>query len=223
MGEISRIVKAFGGCEKCYGKGYGTHTVYTTAHADFIGDVTVHRKMPTMRCLARYEWVNQNPVSLHTTLYEILWNRWKVDRVHCDATGIGATSTAFLAEAINKPNRERVIGLIFDSQWNTHTNLAFSYLGMINGGRFVDYQAAGFNPMEEAGREMPDASDADKHVWWQRGHAKLEARPNKKVRAYVPDSEGHDDLLISEMLMVDAAHNVARPQVASSGQVSFYG
>lgn len=48
MGEISRIVKAFGGCEKCYGKGYGTQTVYTTAHADFIGDVTVHRKMPTM-------------------------------------------------------------------------------------------------------------------------------------------------------------------------------
>lgn len=179
--------------------------------------------VPTVRCLARYEWVNQNPVSLHTTLYEILWNRWRVNRVHCDATGIGATSTAFLASAINKPGREPVvIPVTFDSAWNTHTTLAFGYLAMINGGRFLDYQGA-FNPLEEAGRETPDPTDADKHVWWQRGHAKLEARPNKKVRAYVPDSEGHDDLLISDMLLADAAHNVTKPLAASSGTVKFYG
>lgn len=179
--------------------------------------------VPTVRCLARYEWVNQNPVSLHTALYEILWNRWRVNRVHCDATGIGATSTAFLANAINKPGREPVvIPVTFDSAWNTHTQLAFGYLAMINGGRFLDYQGA-FNPLEEAGRETPDTTDADKHVWWQRGHAKLEARLNKKVRAYVPDSEGHDDLLVSDMLLADAAHNVTKPLAASSGTVNFYG
>lgn len=48
MHEIHTLIKAFGGCEKCYGKGYGTQTLFTTAHADFIGDETTHTKMPTM-------------------------------------------------------------------------------------------------------------------------------------------------------------------------------
>jgi hypothetical protein len=33
----------------------------------------------------------------------------------------------------------------------------------------------------------------------------LQARETKRMRAYVPETEGHDDLLVSEMLMVDAA------------------
>ena len=64
--------------------------------------------------------------------------------------------------------------------------------------------------------------DVDRHAWWQRGHARLEAKPGQKVRAYVPESEGHDDLLYSELLMVDAAYNVGSPQVITSGQVDFY-
>lgn len=178
--------------------------------------------LPHVRTLARYEWVNINPVTLHSALYDILWNRWKVDRVHCDATGIGATGTALLANAINKPGRDRVIAKVFDGALNQSTDLAFGYLAAINGARLVDYKV-NFDPIETAGQEATDERDTDRHVWWQRGHAKLDARPNKKVRAYVPDSEGHDDMLNSEMLMVQAAGEVGMPKKASSGQVSFYG
>lgn len=178
--------------------------------------------VPHLRMLARYEWVDVNPVTLHTALYEILWNRWRADRVHCDATGIGAASTAFLAGAINKPDRERVIPVTFDGAWQTHTRLAFQYLALINGGRLVDYQVA-FDPIAEAGKPAADPADFDRRAWWQRGHAKLDGKPNQRVRAYVPDAEGHDDLLASEMLMVDAAYAVSPPRTMSAATVNFYG
>jgi hypothetical protein len=187
------------------------------------GDDTAGKLLvPRIRLLARYEWVNVNPVTLHSTLYEILWQRWKVDRVHCDATGIGATSTAFLAAAINKAGRERVQGVTFDSAWATQTNLAFQYLATVYGGRLRDYKP-GFDALQVAGAETVDAGDVDRHAWWQRGHAKLEGRPGQRVRAYVPANEGHDDLLVSEMLMIDAAYNVGQPQKMQSGRVEFYG
>lgn len=179
--------------------------------------------LPYVRCLARYEWTNVNPVTLHSTLYEILANRWKVNRCHADGTGIGATSTAFLANAINKAGREPVIvAKVFDGALALHTDLAFGYLAAINGARLLDYKV-NFDPLEVSGQEAPDERDPDRHAWWQRGHAKLEARPQKRVKAHVPSSEGHDDMLVSEMLMVQAASEVGMPKKASSGQVNFYG
>jgi hypothetical protein len=167
--------------------------------------------VPFLRILARYEWVNINPVSLHTTLYEVLWQRWKVDRVHCDATGIGATATAFLASALNKGNAERVVGVTFDGALTAHTRLAFNYLATINGARLSDY-AVDFDIIQVATNDAPDATDADRHAWWQRGHARLLAKAGQRVKAHVPSSEGHDDLLLSELLMVDAAYAAGAPQ-----------
>lgn len=40
MLEVRNVIKAFGGCEKCYGKGYATQIRNLTLHADFIGDKT---------------------------------------------------------------------------------------------------------------------------------------------------------------------------------------
>jgi hypothetical protein len=179
--------------------------------------------VPYVRCLARYEWININPVSLHSILYQIIWDKWRADLVHCDATGIGETGTAFLAQSINKPNRDRIIGIKFDSAWNTQTRLAFNLLAAINGGRLKDYKEPGVAPIEIAGQEAPDASSPHRHIWWQRGHAKLEGKAGQKVRMYVPDGEGHDDLLMADGLMIDAAYAVGKPQVAKAGTVQFYG
>jgi hypothetical protein len=172
---------------------------------------------PHVTCLARYEWVNVHPATLHGALYEILWNRWRVDRVHCDATGIGATGTAFLASSINKPGRERVIAVNFDGGWETHTRLASQFVAAAQGARFRDFQAYGVNPIAAAGSETPDRGNVQAHAWWQRGHARLEARPSRRFRAYVKDDEGHDDLLIADMLMVDAAHAIGQPSSMTSG------
>lgn len=186
-------------------------------------------QVPHIRILNRYEWVNVNPVTLHNVLYQLLWERWRVNRVHCDATGIGATGTAMLQAAINKPGRpEVVIGVGFDSAWNTQTDLAFNYLAAINNGHLQDYQPsstgslAGYDPIAVAGADVAPRSDAHQHIWWQRGHAKLEAKPSKRVRMYVPSSEGHDDLLISDSLMVHAAYQVGQPQVMKSSSIDLY-
>lgn len=45
---ILEIMRAFGGCTKCYGKGYGTQTLNYKESADFIGDKTTYTKAPTM-------------------------------------------------------------------------------------------------------------------------------------------------------------------------------
>lgn len=184
----------------------------TVGAVDWVRIVEKMPPVPHVSILARYEWVNVNPVSLHNTLYEILWQRWKVDRCHCDATGIGSTSTAFLAGAINGKNYndERIVAKAFDSAWSTQSELAFNYLAAVNGTHLIDY-AANYDIMQTAYSDIAPAEDPDKHAWWQRAHARLEAKPSKRVRAYVPEAEGHDDLLISEMLMVDAAYAAGQP------------
>jgi hypothetical protein len=160
---------------------------------------------PRVRILARYEWTNQHPTTLHSTLVDILLRKWKANKVHADGTGLGGPETTRLSASMDGGTGKRVEARTFDAAWNTQTDLAFQYLALVNGSRLLEYKPKDFDPIEVAGQETPDTKDVDRHVWWQRGHARLEARANHRVHAYVPESEGHDDLLISEMLMVDAA------------------
>ncbi len=158
-----------------------------------------------VRFLDRYEWNNVPPTSLHTALYEILEARWSVDSVHCDATGIGETSTAFLANALSRRAEGVVKAIKFDGAWSTHSRIAFNYLMEVNGGLLADYKAEDFDPLEVARQKDPPTGSVAQHAWWQRGHAKMSARAGQKVKVYVEDKEGHDDLLVSDMLCVDAA------------------
>ena len=179
---------------------------------------------PVLRILARYEWVNAHPASLQGTLYRLLGLEWKVDRCHCDETGIGETGTRLLAQAINRPGRpERIVGVKFDGAWNADTRLASQYMAAVLGARLIDYRSPTAEPIRDAGAEMPEIHDVDKHAWWQRGHALLSAKAGRHFRLRVPQAEGHDDLLVSEQLMVDAAYSAGRPRRMKSGRVSFYG
>jgi hypothetical protein len=166
--------------------------------------------LPLVKILDRYEWVNVPPANLHTTLYDILRRKWNVDRLHSDATGLGETGTTLLARALNKGQRERVVAVKFDAAWNAHTRLAFQYLAMIQGSRLLDYQPEGFDPLQVAKQEYPPDGDVSRHIWWQRGQARLETKSGQKVRTYVPDNKGHDDLLTADMLLVDAAYAYER-------------
>ena len=47
--EYEKIVKAFGSCTLCYGKGYHTTLDYTTGGADFYGDKSYRSKNKVMR------------------------------------------------------------------------------------------------------------------------------------------------------------------------------
>lgn len=166
---------------------------------------------PLVRVLDRYEWVNVRPDALHDTLVDIIDNKWQANRVHCDATGIGETSTAFLRAALPY-GAGRVFGQKFDAGWATHSRLAYNFIAQVNASRFQDFRPKpGIDPIVIARAEHAITHDVALHAWYQRGHARLEARPNQRVRAYVPDGEGHDDILIADMLCVDAALKTFRP------------
>lgn len=45
---LQTLIKAFGGCEKCYGKGYGTQILNYHGSADFPGDKSFNEKAPTV-------------------------------------------------------------------------------------------------------------------------------------------------------------------------------
>lgn len=167
---------------------------------------------PMVTVVARYEWQNIHPVSLHSALYQLVAERWKIDRLHVDETGIGETVTRFLQSALNRPGYERVIGVKFDSAWNADTRMAGRYLAACLGSRLVDYASPTAQPIRDAGQPVADSSDPDRHAWWQRGHARIEARPGAKFRLRVPAGEGHDDILLSEQLLMDAAHEAGRPR-----------
>lgn len=159
---------------------------------------------PEILLLDRYEFQNQRPESTHHALIDILENKWRADRIHCDATGIGATSTAFLRAAL-RHGRRRVNEVKFDSAWNTHTDLAFQYIAQINAGLLRDHAPGELDPLQIVRQEETPARDVTARAWYQRGRAALDARAGKRVRAHVPEKYGHDDLLISELLCVDAA------------------
>lgn len=179
---------------------------------------------PVIRILARYEWQNQHPTALQGTLFEILENRWKVNLCVCDETGVGETGTRFLQRAINKPGRaERIIGVKFDGSWSTDTALAGQYMAAVLGARLLDYQSPTAQSLADAGAEIAHPTDPDRRAWWQRGHAKLEAKAGQKFRLRVPQNEGHDDLLVSEQLTVHAAYQAGQPRTMRTGRVSFYG
>lgn len=164
--------------------------------------------MPKVRTLATYEWVNLHPTQMLPTLFELLQNKWQVNRVHCDATGLGSMPTATLASRLDGGTDTRVHAVKFTGSWEAQTKLATQYIAAVNGSRIQEYRPMGFDPLDMAARDKPDAADPDKHIWWQRGHARLEARESRTYRVYVPEGEGHDDLLTADMLMLDAAHSL---------------
>lgn len=42
---IEKTAKAFGGCTKCYGKGYSTQMEWASGRGDFIGDPDVEKSL----------------------------------------------------------------------------------------------------------------------------------------------------------------------------------
>jgi hypothetical protein len=167
-------------------------------------------EVPKIRILARYEWLNVRPDTLHTALYRLLNDIWRVDLCVADATGVGETNTTLLSVGLNKLTR-RMVGVKFDSTWKLQSELVFDYISAVNGGRLIDYRPTdamgqAFDPFDVAKAERVQAGwEADRVGWWQRSHAKLRTREGKRAKAEVPENEGHDDLLISEMLCLRAA------------------
>ncbi len=107
-------------------------TALTIAQVDLstINDPAL--RLPTYNIVYRQQWVGVR----HTTIYAqilSLATTWDVRHLICDATGVGAGLTAFLARALG----QKVIPFQFNAR--TKSDLGWSFLSLIDTGRLKTY------------------------------------------------------------------------------------
>jgi hypothetical protein len=137
---------------------------------------------PSFKVINRYAWIGTKHAKLYGEIKAIL-ELFDVRFVAVDATGVGAGMCSFLSAALG----DKVIA--FDFNIRTKSDLLWDFLGIIDSGRFKDYQPA------------------DPEFWRQVEFCVFEILegPQKRVKWGVPDGTRdpatgdlvHDDLLIS--------------------------
>ena len=140
---------------------------------------------PSYKVINRYAWVGVKHAKLYGEIKAIL-ELFDVRYIAVDSTGVGAGMSSFLSAALG----DRVIPFEFNTR--TKSDLLWDYLGIIDSGRFKDYQPA------------------DAEFWRQVEFCEFEIMdgPQKRVKWGVPDGTRdpatgdlvHDDLLISAAL-----------------------
>jgi hypothetical protein len=112
---------------------------------------------------------------------------WKLSALVVDATGVGAGLASFLADQLARgPRRVMVSPFLFNRK--TKSDLGWSFIGLIDGGRIKEY--------------ADDGADITRIYRHQLAACTYEVLPGpgKLLRWSVPPSRGHDDLLISTAL-----------------------
>jgi pimeloyl-ACP methyl ester carboxylesterase len=125
---------------------------------------------------------------------EALCRRWEVARVAVDASGIGAGIASFLAERMG----ERVEKVVFTAP--AKSALGFQMLTMTNAGRLALYRADGSPEWEEC--------------WLEICACRYKLREREQIAWSVPESEGHDDFVVSLALCAHAAERMIPPPVS---------
>jgi hypothetical protein len=143
-------------------------------------------RRPTYRVVARYLWVGHKHTALLQQLIDLARTVWRAQWVVVDATGIGATLASFLSSALTRPGRQ-VLPFVFSQ--SSKSDLGWAFLGTIDSGRFKDYA---------------DDGEKDTRLWWQQVadcRYTVLPGPGTVMRWAVPDSKGHEDLLVSAALV----------------------
>jgi hypothetical protein len=145
---------------------------------------------PMARVVEHVSWTGRDHVWQYGRLVE-LCERWGVVRVCVDASGIGAGIAAFLAQRLG-PRVER---FVFTAA--SKSTLGYTLLTMINTGRLTLY--------------CEDGSEE-----WRTCRAELRAvranpRAGEVLAWAVPESDGHDDFVVSLALCARAAETGPAP------------
>ena len=153
--------------------------------------------LPSYRVVYRQSWVGIK----HTQLYGQLLNlatTWQLKYLVTDATGVGAGLTSFLARSLG----DKVIPFIFNSR--TKSDLAWSFLALIDSGRLQDYASPEDNTSLARLHEL----------FFQQLTAtqyEIAPGPDKKIKWAVPEGARdlasgeliHDDLVLSAALLAE--------------------
>jgi len=156
-------------------------TALTIGEINFPDDM----KEPHIRIMEHCVWTGKPHTELYAQLVDLLGRVWRCRRVMVDATGMGQPVSAFLRKALGP----KVVPFVFTSM--SKSELGFNLLAAVNSGRLKMYSA--------------DGSDECAEFWREMEQAKCNYRPNQSMSFYVDPAQGHDDLLMSLALAVEAA------------------
>jgi muconolactone delta-isomerase len=171
-------------------------TALTIAQVDLgaMGQAECHR--PAYRIVQRQLWAGVKHSELYTQLLATAAH-WKAKYLVCDATGIGAGLTSFLARSLGA----RVIPFVFSAK--SKSDLGWSFLSLIDSGRLKDFMWDETHPAEC--KQLQDL------FFCQLSHCQYEIQPGpeKRIQWGVPDGSRdlasgeliHDDLAISAALL----------------------
>jgi muconolactone delta-isomerase len=167
-------------------------TALTIAQVDLVsqGD------LPTYRIVQRQLWVGVKHTDLYTQLL-VTADHWRAKYLVCDATGIGAGLTSFLARSLGP----RVIPFVFSAK--SKSDLGWSFLSLIDSGRLQDFLWDEGHPVE--------FKQLQELFFCQLSHCLYEILPGpeKRIQWGVPEGARdvesgdliHDDLAISAAML----------------------
>jgi hypothetical protein len=147
-----------------------------------------------LQVVEQYLWTGRKHRELVPQLVDLLKHVWQVQACVVDSTGIGAGVASFLVGALGE---DRVFPFVFNS--SSKSALGYQLISAVNAGGVKLYQ--------------PDHSEEHTLTVRQFALAKATYRANNLMAWSVPESEGHDDLLISVALTVEAAKH-SQPRYA---------
>jgi hypothetical protein len=165
-------------------------TVVTVGELDF-SDCSETSPLPRVSIVEHLWWTGRPHPEIFPQLLDVLRNVWRVRRAVIDATGVGAGVAGFLTGALG---RSVAVPLAFTQA--SKSRLGFNLLAAINSGRAKMYAG--------------DGSEEWREFWSQMEKAKSDFRPNQTMSFYVDPASGHDDVLTSLALLVEAARYAPR-------------
>ena len=158
-------------------------------------------KAPTYLVVHRRQWIGVKHARLYAEI-KALADLWSVRWLVIDATGVGAGLASFLGNSL--PGK--VLPFIFNSK--TKSELGWSFLGVIDSGRFKDHRPTHHTSLHGGG--STDCAEQDE-FFRQLGFCQFEVipGPEKKMHWSVPDATRdpatgelvHDDLILSAALV----------------------
>ena len=150
---------------------------------------------PTYKVVLRREWIGVKHSALYAKIKAVA-DLFDVRFLVVDATGVGAGLASFLVAALG----DKVIPFEFNIR--TKSDLLWSFLGIIDSGRYKEYR----HPADDS----EPCAELARAFWRQVSFCQFEILPGpqKRVRWGVPDGTRdpasgnpvHDDLLISAAL-----------------------
>lgn len=143
-------------------------------------------------------WTGRDQVWQYENILHI-WERWGFARICVDASGIGAGLASFL-EA-RQP--ERVEKFVFSVA--SKSMLAYSMLALLNTGRLTTYREEG----------QIEGSVEARQFWSEVRSCRYWLRSAETMGWGVPDTEGHDDFVVSLALTCRAAEELRPPPLSA--------